>query len=120
MRRQVYNYSKGHVAYHLTTLLYDGDGRAVHRLLWELPKGHLARIRQRLRGRSVYPVRLVLLEILGNLAGPWCLWRSRVRVRREGRSAFPCVDRTEVSPAESNRPTAGEIGRDSLGSASVR
>jgi hypothetical protein len=30
---------------------------------------------------------LVLLEIRGNLAGPWSLWQSYRRVWREGRSA---------------------------------
>ena len=89
LRKQIYNYSKGHVAYHLTTLLRNGDRRALFRLLIELPRTYVKRIYRRLRGRSVYPVSLILLEILGNLAGPFTLWRSRRRVRREGRSEFP-------------------------------
>lgn len=92
LRKQIYNYSKGHVAYHLTTLLRDGDRRALHRLLVELPRTYLKRIYRRLRGRSDYPISLILLEIAGNLAGPWALWQSRRRVRREGRSAFPGSD----------------------------
>jgi len=89
LRKQIYNYSKGHVAYHLTTLLHNGDRRALFRLLVELPRSYLKRIYQRLRGRSVYPVSLILLEIRGNLEGPFSLWRSRRRVGREGRSQFP-------------------------------
>jgi hypothetical protein len=41
---------------------------------------------QWLRGRSIYPLSLIIIEILGNLAGPFALWRSRFRVKREGRS----------------------------------
>jgi GT2 family glycosyltransferase len=91
LRRQVYGYSKGHVAYHLTTLLRHHDLRALVRLGYHLPRWHLRQIfwqiKARLRGRkSDYPLSLTLLEIAGNLAGPWALWRSRRRVKREGRS----------------------------------
>jgi GT2 family glycosyltransferase len=91
LRRQIYNYSKGHVAYHLTTLLRYHDLRALIRLGYELPRGHLLQIlrqiKARLRGnRSNYPFSIILPQILGNLAGPWALWRSRRRVKREGRS----------------------------------
>lgn len=89
LRKQIYDYSKGHVGYHLTTWLHDGDHRGLFRVLVELPRSHLGRIYRRLRGRSHYPLSLLLLEIGGNLAGPWALWRSRRQVRREGRSAFP-------------------------------
>jgi len=81
LRHQVYAYSKGHVAYHLTTLTREGDRRALWRLA-VLPKVHLQRIWHRLRGWDPYPASLVLLEIAGNLAGPFALWRSRRRVRR--------------------------------------
>jgi GT2 family glycosyltransferase len=86
LRRQLYAYSKGHVAYHLTTLLRDRDLRAVTYLGWHFPRWRLRQIVDRLRGRSHYPWRLLLLELAGNAAGPWSLWRSRRRVRREGRS----------------------------------
>jgi GT2 family glycosyltransferase len=84
--RQIYGYSKGHVAYHLTTLLRERDRRAIVRLLLELPYGHASRAWQRIRWGCEYPLSLLLLEIAGNLAGPWALWRSRARVRWEGRS----------------------------------
>lgn len=92
LRSQIYNYSKGHVAYHLTTLLRDGDRRALRRLV-RLPYYHLrallAELRRGLRGRSAYPLELTLVELRGNLAGPLALLRSLARVRRQGRSAAP-------------------------------
>jgi glycosyltransferase involved in cell wall biosynthesis len=84
--KMIYNYSKGHVAYHLTTLLRDGDFRALFRIFFELPKAHVWRALQRLRGKSSYPLFLILLEILGNLVGPWALWKSRRRIKHEGHS----------------------------------
>ena len=88
-RRQLFNYSKGHVAYHLTTLLRDHDPRALIRLVVELPVAHATRIYHRLRGWTDYPIRLVLFEAVGHAVGPWALWRSRRRVRRMGRSRRP-------------------------------
>jgi hypothetical protein len=92
----MYGYSKGHVAYHLTTLLRDRDRRALVRLA-QLPRGHVRQIGRwawhRLQGRQSYPLSLVLLEIWGHLVGPWSLWQSRRRVRREGRSG-PYVGRS--------------------------
>lgn len=85
-RHQIYSYSKGHVAYHLTTLLRDHDLRALVRLGFELPVLTVRRIRQRLRGKSIYPVHLILCEVLGSLVGPFSLLRSRYRVKRHGRS----------------------------------
>jgi glycosyltransferase involved in cell wall biosynthesis len=86
LRRQIFDYSKGHVAYHLTTLFRDRDWRALINLTVLLPGTHARRALRRLLGRSDYPLSLILLEAAGNLAGPWALWQSRRRVRREGRS----------------------------------
>jgi GT2 family glycosyltransferase len=86
LRRQIFDYSKGHVAYHLTTLLRDGDWRAVINLVLLLPWTHIRRALRRLSGRSDYPLSLILLEAAGNLVGPQALWKSRRRVRREGPS----------------------------------
>ena len=86
LRRQIYNYSKGHVAYHLTTLIRDHDLRALVRLAVSLARIYLQRAKERLRGRSIYPLSLIMLEIIGNLAGPFALWQSRRRVQREGYS----------------------------------
>jgi hypothetical protein len=92
LRRQLYNYSKGHVSYHLMTLLRHGDVRALHRLFLELPRGRVWQIQNWVTQRkskdwSRYPLSLILLEIWGNMVGPWALWKSHQRVQREGRSA---------------------------------
>lgn len=89
LRHQIRCYSKGHVAYHLTTLLRDRDARALVRLGYSLPKTYMRRAYARLRGRSDYPLDLIATEIAGTLAGPWALWQSRRRVRRLGPGARP-------------------------------
>ena len=88
-RQQLFNYSKGHVAYHLTTLLRDRDPRGLIRLVVELPLAHAKRIYHRLRGWTDYPIGLVLFEAVGHAVGPWALWQSHRRVRRMGRSRRP-------------------------------
>lgn len=89
LRHQIYAYSKGHVAYHVTTLLRERDPRALVRLGYTLPKTYFARAWSRLRGNSEYPLSLILVEIAGSLAGPWALWQSRRRVKRLGPGARP-------------------------------
>jgi hypothetical protein len=86
LQRQIYNYSKGHVAYHLTTLIQDHDLRGALRIAVELPRWHVWRIKEWLLGRRSYPLSLTIREMFGNFVGPWALWRSRRRVKREGRS----------------------------------
>jgi O-antigen biosynthesis protein len=102
LRQQIYAYSKGHVAYHLMTLLEEGDRRALVRLLYSLPKTYARRALQRLRGSSDYPLSLILLEARGNLAGPYALWRSRRRVKTFGATApLACVDAGKnIRPSE--------------------
>jgi GT2 family glycosyltransferase len=89
LRHQIFSYSKGHVAYQLTTLFREGDSRALVRLFYSLPKVYAVRIWERLRGRSEYPIPLITTEILGSLAGPLALWQARRRVRRLGPSVRP-------------------------------
>lgn len=86
LRKQLYDYSKGHVAYNLMTLINDGDFRALGYLALRLPYGHLRRIVKEVRGRTPYPVKLSLVEMRGNVAGPMALLKSWRRVAREGRS----------------------------------
>ena len=87
LRQQIRAYSTGHVAYQLLTLVRERDSRALVRLGWSLPKTYARRAFERLRGRSDYPVRLILTEIAGNLRGPFALWRSIRRARRLGPGA---------------------------------
>ncbi|MBE9066478.1 glycosyltransferase [Leptolyngbya cf. ectocarpi LEGE 11479] len=84
LRRQIFHYSKGHVAYHLTTLLKDKDLRVVARLFFGLPLAHLSRIYYRLRGLSTYPISFILLEIRGNFLAPLGLLLSHWRIKRIG------------------------------------
>lgn len=109
LRRQIYAYSKGHIAYHLTTLLRDRDARALIRFFYSLPRTYLRRAWHRLRGYSDYPLSLIALEIAGCLAGPWALWQARRRVRRLGpgarRPVMSETDReTQISAAGMARP----------------
>ena len=115
LRRQLYSYSKGHVAYHLITFFRDKDVRALIRLAVELPLSHVWRMKERLLQRTAYPLGLLLLEIAGSIAGPWALWQSRRRVKREGRSEpyRPNSVRLTSTQASSSRPTILErLGRE--------
>jgi hypothetical protein len=58
---------------------------------YRIPRWHLEMFvryaKKRLRRQEDYfPVQWILTQIRGDLAGPWSLWRSRRRVKREGRS----------------------------------
>lgn len=86
LQKQLYNYSKGIVAYHLTTLLDDRDLRALSNLFLGIPLWHLKRLVQSTLGKSQYPIFLILTEIAGNFMGPWSLWKSIRRVHRQDRS----------------------------------
>lgn len=86
LRRQIYGYSKGFTSYQLTTLLKDGDYRALPSLAVELPRHRLRQIWRWIRGDRYYPLSLILLEWRGNLSGFWALWRSRRIVEAQGRS----------------------------------
>lgn len=86
-KRQIYNYSKGHVAYHLVTFLRDGDMRGLWRVFFELPGTNLKQVWRQLRGRVALPLYVTLYQVLGNLAGPFALLRSLRQVKRQGRSA---------------------------------
>ncbi|HET9529137.1 MAG TPA: glycosyltransferase [Blastocatellia bacterium] len=86
LRHQIYNYSKGHVAYHLLTYIKEGDRRALARLGINLPQIYMKRFKDILLGQSEYPLSLLLTEMAGNLMGPWSLWMSRRRVSRVGPS----------------------------------
>lgn len=87
LRRQIYNYSKGHVAYHLTTLFRDADLRALLQLVLWLPLGHMWRIASRITGKSDYTLLLLFNEIMGNCVGSFVLLISLWRVRSQGRSS---------------------------------
>ncbi len=83
-KKQLYNYSKGHVAYNLLTYLNDNDLRGLYRIIIELPFAHVYRIYQRIRLKSNYPIKFIMIEILGNLTGPFSLLKSKRRVKKLG------------------------------------
>lgn len=106
LRRQLYSYNKGGVAYHITTFTHNRDLRGLLQILVHLPIWHAGRIAHALKNlllgrKNEYPLSLILVEIAGNLVGPWALWRSRRRVKRLGRSALyiPVSQRTAAEQA---------------------
>jgi glycosyltransferase involved in cell wall biosynthesis len=95
LRRQLYNYSKGHVALHLTTLVNDGDPRGLFDIFIRLPRWRMrqlaTQVRRGFKGQKRFPLSLVLAETAGNLAGPYALWQARRRVAQLGRVTFEDV-----------------------------
>jgi glycosyltransferase involved in cell wall biosynthesis len=112
LRRQIFGYSTGHVAYHLTTLVRDHDLRSMKRLLVDLPAWRFKQVWARARHRSTYPLSLVALEIWGNLVGPLALGISWLRVKRNGRSVV-----TAAAPAQ---PAFGDLSKSSTSDAEQR
>ncbi len=102
LRRQLFAYSKGHVAYHLRTFSDYRDGRALVRIFAELPLAFFHRAIDRLRGRTEYPLRLLCLEMIGTLLGPWALWRAKRLAARHRRASSRIV--TTPGPVSGIRP----------------
>jgi glycosyltransferase involved in cell wall biosynthesis len=82
LRRQLFDYSSGHVAYLLSLWLRERDPRGLARLAVHLPVHHLRAVMRWLSGDRAWPASLIATEVAGNLAGPWRLWRSFRRARR--------------------------------------
>jgi GT2 family glycosyltransferase len=101
LRRQLYAYSRGHVAYHLTTFIDRRDRRALVRIFAELPLAFLRRVWARLRRKSAYPLGLLAVEFAGTLAGPWSLWRAHRRARRLQLTKRPAAKPANAWPAPS-------------------
>ncbi|HEX5830654.1 MAG TPA: glycosyltransferase, partial [Gemmatimonadaceae bacterium] len=91
LHSQIFGYSAGHVAYHLTTWRRDGDRRGLLRVLIELPLHDLRLLARVVRRRAPYPVEMVLAEVAGHLAGPFAYWRATRRARRLGRTPAPAT-----------------------------
>ncbi len=104
LRRQLYGYSKGHVAYHLLTFRHHRDLRALVRIGLELPLDFVRRLYRRALRRYPYPWRLLLTEIAGFVMGPWSLWAAHRHARRFGRSERqPLPTRVTTSTSETAR-----------------
>ena len=122
LRKQLYSYSKGHVAYHIITFLQDGDWRGLIYILYHLPAWRVRQILMHLRdlvkgkllrGQGHYPIAFTAVEIAGNLLGPWSLWQAYRRVWREGRSA-PYVPPCQ-RPSLDEEPAEQELLYESVG-----
>ena len=100
LRRQIFAYSKGHVAYHLVTMLKYNDLRAISRIFYELPKSLFSRCLARGLGRDNYPWLLLSVEILGTLLGPISLIQSFYYVFKERQKENPYVTGEDQTYAE--------------------
>jgi glycosyltransferase involved in cell wall biosynthesis len=80
LRRQMFDYGRGHVAYLLTTVCNHGDLRALGRLLLVLPAWHLWRLLAP-AWRPPHKRRIVFAELCGYFSGPvaWILGLLRKR-----------------------------------------
>lgn len=105
LERQLFNYSKGQVSYQLRTLVTDGDVRVVRQLLYDLPRWHAERLGQKLKGYTTYPLRLMWLELRGNLAG-LAAFPAAVRAHRRlnGPGANPITPRHGRALGEERGP----------------
>jgi GT2 family glycosyltransferase len=99
LERQIYNYSKGHIAYHLLTFLLDHDFRAIVYITYKMSRWRVKQFLDWALRRNSYPLKLILLETAGNWLGPWALWKSYRKMKRTGRSSpyVPVTQRDNIS-----------------------
>lgn len=76
IRKQLFNYSKGHVAYNLKTWISDSDKRGLCRVFVELPVIQSKRLILIFLRRTNYSFSLVIIETLGYVLGPFSLLKS--------------------------------------------
>jgi glycosyltransferase involved in cell wall biosynthesis len=79
LRLQLFNYGRGLVAFQITTLIREGDFRALY-IVNRLIRWDLRRLVMRLIGRSSHPLDLVAIESIGHCVGLLCWLISCVRV----------------------------------------
>ena len=116
LRNQLYNYSRGHVAYHLTVWQRYGDRRGLRHFAVALPAWHLRNLAKVLVGRRDFPASLTLLELGGNLAGPWGLYQSRRRTRRLATPTDPQAIPARGAPARDAGTDDRGAGEDAVAS----
>ncbi|MBN9393159.1 MAG: glycosyltransferase [Chloroflexi bacterium] len=97
LKRQIFNYSKGHIAYHLLTLLNDRDWRVLPYLFFSLPRKMLIRFNQTRHKESSYPYKLLLLECRGFLNGPLALYRAWRNVKKLGQTTAREIAQAKVT-----------------------
>ena len=104
LKRQIFNYSKAHVAYHLATFFFDEDMRGLVNVVYGYPRWLMGLLKDALLRRSwAYPLWFVRLQIAGALAGPLGFVRALIWVRRTGRSEV-YVPVTRRAPQSADLP----------------
>lgn len=86
LKRQLFNYGKGNIAYHSNVLIHDRDFRVFPMVFVFLPIYYFKQILIAIFVDHRYPLILRLTEIAGLFAGPWGYWRSVYLIKRIGRS----------------------------------
>jgi O-antigen biosynthesis protein len=93
LHSQLRNYSSGHVAYHLRTLVSDGDIRAIERLanLAAAQGRRMAKIGANvlLKRQPKAALDRILVEVTGNMSGPMAFARSVRNLRQIGKTLRP-------------------------------
>lgn len=112
LRRQLSGYSKGIISYHLTTLLQDGDQRAIPTVFINIPLWHAGRVKDWLLGNRAWPIKLHLVEMKSCLVAPWALWRSYARVKKEGHSRpyLPISQRIQTVKSSKSAKVKESVG----------
>lgn len=101
LQKQISNYSKGHVAYQLTTWMKDGDWRALYQLAILLPYYWILEFLKWGSARDRSRLSFLKLQITGAVLGPFALWQSRWEVKRLNRRTPPeAAQQPELSKAE--------------------
>jgi O-antigen biosynthesis protein len=85
LKRQLFNYGKGNIAYHSHVLIYDRDLRVLAMVFIFLPLYYSKQVLIAIFIDRRYPLSLRLAEIAGLFAGPWGYWRSIRLIERIGR-----------------------------------
>lgn len=87
LKRQIYNYSKSQLAYHLITVKQDRDLRGLVNAFYAYPKWLLERMLLKMTGRGDWPAWFIWAQIRGYLASPIGFVRALRYVKKQGRSA---------------------------------
>lgn len=93
LHSQLRNYSSGHVAYHLRTLISDGDIRAIERLV-NLAAAQGRRVAKvganvLLRRQPKSALERLVVEVTGNVSGPLAFAKSVRNLRHIGKTLRP-------------------------------
>lgn len=94
LRRQIYGYSQGYIAYHLMTFKQYGDWRALLAIA-TTPVYYYRRVKWQVTNKINYPILLLVQEVLGHFMAFWGLWKSYQHVCKHGKSQ-PAVSHLKV------------------------